>query len=321
VLTLPWVTEIALLALHAGRDDGRRLLEAVWPAAHPYVEAHAAGDGPLAAAAAGVLKTLPVPPPFTTELRLLGGIELRRDGRLVDHPDWVGRERVRSLVACLALLRRGDRDVVVARLWPDRDAKSQLNNFGANLSHLRRVLEPNRRTGAASFLVRVEGTTVELHDGPWFSTDLWQLDELCELARREDREGVPSTALSLMRRAVALWRGGPDALVTEAWGEAEVERRRQQVCRLALRAAELLLAGGDHGEAAEMAEVAIAEHEPSVQPYAVLVSVATAAGDRVATERAVERYRALLEDLALPPAAVEAEVAELRRLAGPDPGP
>ncbi|HEY8545867.1 MAG TPA: BTAD domain-containing putative transcriptional regulator [Acidimicrobiales bacterium] len=221
----------------------------------------------LAKAARSALARLPVPPTARLDLRLLGpAVELRRDGELVDAPEW-RRERVRSLLAHLAVHRPALRERVALDLWPDLDGEAQSRNLRVTLTHLLRVLEPERAERDASFLVRVHGARLELHGGEWLDVDLWRFDAAAARATAADREGRPPAALAAMREALSLWQGDGGELELFEWAGPVVEERRRQLVGLASRAAELLLARGEPEEARAAATVALthAPWEPRAQ--------------------------------------------------------
>jgi DNA-binding SARP family transcriptional activator len=298
VLPLPWLIEVALAEAAAGRNDGWALLESVWPQAQPAVRRHAVSgpSPPLAKAARVALGRLPVPPTGRLELRLLGPIELTRDGQAVDAPEW-RRQRVRALLAALVLQRPVARERLADDLWPDLDARAQSRNLRVTLSHLLRVLEPARGDRDASFLVRPHGPSLLLHAGDWFTTDLWRFDTLWEQATTADADGVPSAALAAMGKAVALWRSDPVELAANDWALPEVEERRLRMVRMAGRAGELLLARGDTEAARQMAEAAL-RCDPWVErAHHVVVGAHRAAGNHRAARAAEERYREALTEL------------------------
>ncbi|HWM15887.1 MAG TPA: BTAD domain-containing putative transcriptional regulator, partial [Microbacterium sp.] len=110
-------------------------------------------------------------------------------------------------------------------LWPALDGGAQSRNLRVTLTHLLRVLEPERAERDASFLVRPHGGGLLLHRGEWLRTDVWEFDDLWHEATDADRDGRPSAALESMVRAVDLWRGDPAELAAEEWALPEVEER------------------------------------------------------------------------------------------------
>ena len=247
-----------------------------------------------------MLARLPVAPPGLLALRLLGPMELRRDGVLVDDPGW-GRERVRSLLAHLVVTGPVSRQRLLDDLWPSLDADAQAANLRVTLAHLRRALEPERAERDASFLVRSHGANLVVHPGEWFGADVWQFDELRRQVDTGD-DGVPSVELDLMRRAVTLWRDQPSEWATEHWALAPVEDRRRSLVRLAVRAGELLLTSDEPDEARRMSAIALGADPWSDRAHHVAVAASVAVDDTRGALDAIERYRATLTDLGHRPA-------------------
>lgn len=295
----PWATELALGAIATDRQDGWRLLDALWPGVQPDVRRRAEDpDDPLQRPARTALARLPVPPRGRLDLRLLGPVELRRDGALIDAPDW-RRERVRSLLAHLVLRPSASREVVAADLWPTLDADAQSRNLRVTLTYLLRVLEPDRAERDATFFVRSHGGGLVLHRGEQLGIDVWSFDERAAAAVDADRQGAPSVALQLMEEAVTLWRDDPAELANEDWALADVEDRRMQVVELAVRAGELQLTKGAPDAARLMAEAALRADAWCDRGHRILVAAHAGLGDRRATARALDRYRATLRDVGL----------------------
>ena len=79
---------------------------------------------------------------MTVEFRLLGPLELLRDGASVA----VGGPRERALLALLVLRANTavGRDRLIDELWPDEPPDSAVNVLQTYVSRLRRVLPPDR---------------------------------------------------------------------------------------------------------------------------------------------------------------------------------
>jgi DNA-binding SARP family transcriptional activator len=305
-LPVPWAAELGVAAVAAGRDDGWALLEATWPDAQPAVARLAGARSgrpaaePLRRAAASVPARLPVPPSAPLELRLLGPTELRRAGALVTAPDW-RRERVRSLLAYLALHGTVQRERVAEDLWPALDAEAQARNLRVTLSYLLRVLEPGRGRRDASFFVRQHGTGLGLHRGRWLTVDVDEFDAHCAAADDAERQGAPASALDHARRAAALWREDPVALASEPWALPLVEARRRRFAAVATRAGELVLARGgadSADEAVALAERALAADPWLERAHRLVVAAHRAGEDTLAARRAAARHRAAVGELA-----------------------
>jgi DNA-binding SARP family transcriptional activator len=330
---LRWITELALAHIDAGRQDGWGLLDAVWPRAQPDVRRHAdavppgpgaspgPGPGPsLGRPARTALSRLPVPPAGRLELRLLGPVSLARDGRLTDAPEW-RRERVRALLAHLTLHGAASRERLGEDLWPGLEPAAQSRNLRVTLTHLLRVLEPDRSERDAAFLVRSHGSGLLLRrEGGYLDTDVWRFDALVRRASDADAAGNPSVALDAMEQAVALWRDDPVELSSHPWAVPEIEGRRLRLVEMATRAGELLLARSDPTRAVAMGEAALRGDPYVERAHRVVIAAHVGSSQHRAAGRAVDRYRDVLAELGTPPAEIDRELARLgRRSDAPSP--
>jgi LuxR family maltose regulon positive regulatory protein len=214
--------------------------------------------------------------------------------------DW-RRERVRSLLAYLALHGTVSRSHLADELWPALDAEAQSRNLRVTLTYLLRVLEPNRGARDASFFVRQHGGNLTLHPGDALTVDVWEFDRLTDAARAADRRGAPAEALDHARAAADLWRADPTELAGEAWALPQVEQRRERFAAAATRAGELLLARGRTDEARALAERALAADPWREGAHRLVVAAHRAAGDDLAARKALTRYREAITDLGIDP--------------------
>jgi DNA-binding SARP family transcriptional activator len=297
-----WLAEVAVAAACAGRDDGWRVLGDAWASLRPAVAALAdrPGGGPGRATARSVLRRLAVPPAGHLGLRLLGPIELDRDGLAVSAPDW-RRERVRLLLAYLALHRNASREQVADDLWPALDAEAQSRNLRVTLTYLLRVLEPDRAPRAASYLVHQQADRLALRTGGALAIDVWEFDEAARRAADANEAGTPAVALDHALRAVELWRGEPTDLVSQPWALAPLEERRRRFAALATRAGELLLARGSAEGAQALAERALAVDPWLEAAHRLVVAANHALGDDLSARRALTRYRDAVREIGLDP--------------------
>ncbi|MDX8141647.1 BTAD domain-containing putative transcriptional regulator [Lentzea sp. BCCO 10_0061] len=138
-----------------------------------------------------------------TELRVLGQVELRVDGRLVE----VGHARQRCVLA--VLLMEANRVVTMEqlldRVWADRlpyKARQVASNY---VSRLRQVLAGDvaiaRRGGG--YALEVDPEAVDLH----------RFHRLVQQARGQE----DAQALALLEEAAGLWRGEPFAGLDSPW--------------------------------------------------------------------------------------------------------
>ncbi len=166
------------------------------------------------------------------EIRLLGGFEVRVDGRLVPSAVWRQR-RAAAIVKLLALepTRARHREQLLDILWPDLDPDSAANNLRVALHHARLGLE---RAGAPAgvFLLR-EGDLVVL--GPRNQT-IVDVETFADEARRAWQSTDPAVAT----RAAALYTGNllPEDPY-EDWAASRREGLHASFLTLLTRLAEL----------------------------------------------------------------------------------
>jgi LuxR family transcriptional regulator, maltose regulon positive regulatory protein len=310
-LPAPWVAELGLAAIAAGRTDGWDLLEETWTVTRSTVANLAErGDDAQRAPARDVLARLPSPPCRHLQLRLLGPVELLGGDGPVDASDW-RRGRVRMLLAYLAINGPISRSQLAFDLWPDLDLDGQSRNLRVTLTYLLRVLEPDRTARDASFFVRQHGNNISLHAGEWLDVDVWAFDDHCARALDADRKGLPSSALHHALRAAELWRDEPVELASEPWAIASVEQRRLRFAAVAVRAGELLLARGNFDQVHELGHKALAVDPWLEAGHRLIVATHRAQGDGLAARRALQRYRDAVHDLGVDTSEATAMVERL----------
>jgi DNA-binding SARP family transcriptional activator/tetratricopeptide (TPR) repeat protein len=168
------------------------------------------------------------------EFRLLGPLEARERGRLVD----LGTPRVRTLLA--ALLLQANRvvtiDELVDRMWGDDPPGNPRRTVQTNVARLRLALG-----GADVVQTRERGYLIEI--------DQWQLDLLRFRALVEQAHPAedPVRRLRLLDQALALWRGEPLAgLTAESLARDEVPRLAEERLAAQEHLVEVRLALGQH---------------------------------------------------------------------------
>lgn len=300
-LPIRWVVELIAAAEAAGSPAPGSLVSAVGPGLRPILrdvaESHAVAE--VAAAAARLASHLPAVPSAPVAIGVLGPLEVRHDGVLVDGPD-VRRRRVRELLSSVVAQRQVRREALSEELWPEHLDGGR--NLRVTLSYAQRVLQPDRPAPDPPYFLRSDGTWLRLEGGEHLEVDAWRLDALLDEAERADQAAEPGQALASYVEALPLWRGEPYQDAPDAgWVEAERTRLRGRFVSGALRASELLLARGDHEGARRAAERATVA-DPVSEPACRLVARAClAAGDRVGAQRAVEACRRALAELGLAP--------------------
>ncbi|PRY35568.1 ATP/maltotriose-dependent transcriptional regulator MalT [Geodermatophilus tzadiensis] len=302
LLPVPWVAELALAIAAAGQDGARALVEDLGPAARTTLRAQAATAPPaLAATARSLLRAIPAVPTVRLHLRVLGPLELRRDGGVVAAPE-LRRERVRQLLGYLLLHDRPTRTAITAELWPDLDDAAAGRNLRVTLTYLQNLLEPDRSELDPPYFLRSAGPVLHLVTDGALEIDVLQFERVLDEAARLEGQGAPSAALPAYLRAVELWGGDLLADVTGAsWLEWERDRVRSLFVSSAVRAGNLLLARGDTSTARTLAERALRGDECSEDAHQLLVAVHLADGDLVDAHRALRRCQQMLRDLGVPP--------------------
>jgi ATP/maltotriose-dependent transcriptional regulator MalT/DNA-binding SARP family transcriptional activator len=305
--------ELAVGLAEVGRPEGRTLLASAGPAAREVVRDLASGqirwaDRPVPPrrrrAARTLLAAVPAPPPRCTYLRVLGSLQLRRDGpdgeEVVD-PE-LRRTRVQALLAYLVSHRRTTRRMIGAALWPDLDERAAGNNLGVTLNHLLRVLEPWRDPGEPSYLLRLDGPAVHLVTDDHLHIDVDEFDAHLAAAAQAEADGAPSVALSHDLAAVALYRDTLHLDVGDAeWLELEREHYKTRFVGAAVRAGQLLLARGEVEKAQTVVYRALTSDRWSEDAYAVLVGAALSRSDRSGARRLLQRCQQALAELGVEP--------------------
>lgn len=143
------------------------------------------------------------------------GLQYRILGRLEAEgpsgPISLGGRRQRAVLALLLLEanRLVTLDRIVDRVWDGRPPASATGTTQAYISHLRRVLEPDRPRGAPSTVLLTQGPGYKLVVEP-AQVDAHRFTQLAEQGAAALAAGDPAEADRLLEEAAALWQG--DAL-------------------------------------------------------------------------------------------------------------
>lgn len=297
-LPLPWTVEVVagLVASGDPRADGtwREVLALVGPAALDELARRAAAGEHHLPGAATLQARLPNTPASTSEILVLGPLEVRHGGRTSAAAE-LRRVRVRQLLEVLVLERSLSRDRALALLWPDLGPDAAAKNLRVTLTHLRKVLEPDRPTGAPGFHLRVDQTTIALHPSPHLRIDAWEVDEL---ERRLDHASELATEREVLTTMVSRWRGLPYADLDDVVDLAgSIERiRRRQVDAL-LRLGELHIAAGTASEARRLALEVLDVDPYSEQAHRLAIAADLRLDDAAGVRRSVARLSAAMEEL------------------------
>ena len=306
-LPLPWSVELAARLAAAGHthghEIGRWLADTLGPAVHRQLRETARSAGSLAAGAAQLLAALPAPPAHRTLIAVIGPMRLTRDGVPVDAPE-LRRARVRQLLSALAVRPVLTRDQAMELLWPGLDPAKAARNMRVTLTHLRRLLEPDRSGGDASYHLRSDGDTIRLLPSAFLSVDLWTLDSLDKRAVQARADGDIDRTAALLADAVALWRGEPLPdlrLVCSTDIEVEVDQVRSRHVGHLLALAELRLVADDAAESFALAERALALEPFDARGHRVALAAALRGRRPAQIAAAHRRVCSALRQLDVPP--------------------
>lgn len=131
-------------------------------------------------------------------------------------------------------------------LWPELDLAGAARNLRVTITRLRRLLEPGRAGGEASYCLRSDSDTIRLVRGEKLTVDLWSFQEFGEADQ--------------LSEAVALWRGEPLPDLAGC-ATAEIAQIRARRVRNLLALGELRLVTADPVKARQLADRAL-ELEP-----------------------------------------------------------
>ena len=225
------------------------------------------------------------------EFSVLGPLEVRDgQGRVVD----LGGPRQRSVLA--RLLVAGGTVVpaerIVDDLWRGEPPPRALGALQAYVSHLRRVVEPDRAPRTPARLL------VSVPPGYALRADPGALDAAAftsELEAAADAE--PARALELLDRALGRWRGPAYVEVAEEpWAQPEAVRLDELRVHARERRVATLLAIGRPAAAVADLEALLLEHRLREESWRLLVLALYRAGRQGDALAALQRARAVLAD-------------------------
>ena len=298
---LPWAMA---LAAAAPEPFGRTLVAALfeWHGERARDALRVIRDDPALGTRAGrLLAAVPRWPDAPVHLAILGPTELRHGPALHDDAGWQ-RERVRSLVAYLAVHGEATREQLVDALWPDLDADAAARNLRVTLTHVHRALEPGRATGEATSILRATGNRLALAGAPHVQTDAARFDDLLEIAERLDRAGLRREALDAYDAALDRWRGPCLADVRyDDWAQPFIQTHTDRFVAACIRSGDLHLADGRLDRARARARAALDADPWSEPAHRLLADAALVADDHAGATVALDRCEAMLAELGARP--------------------
>lgn len=143
---------------------------------------------------------------MTVEFRVLGDVEVRVDGRVLD----IGHARRRCvLVALLIDVNHAvSPEQLVDRVWSDRPPRRARNSLAGYVSRLRRLLLETQGVaisrGPAGYLLSTDPLSVDLH-------------RFRHLAAQAHRMADPVQATALFDEALRMWSGEPFMSLDTPW--------------------------------------------------------------------------------------------------------
>jgi DNA-binding SARP family transcriptional activator len=227
--------------------------------------------------------------------RVLGPLEVSGpDGRPLD----VGGGKPRALLTLL--LADAGRvvpvDRIVATLWGENPPPTVTGTLQAYVSHLRRVLEPDRgpREAPSVLLTRPPGYLLRTDAG---ELDLLRFPELVEEGDRAVAAGDPAHGVVLLDEALALWRGEPLAELGDQPGAGTDRLRLSELqVRARERRCDALLALGRAEAAVTDLQHLVAEHPLRERLWARLITALYVADRQAEALEAGRRCADLLRD-------------------------
>jgi DNA-binding SARP family transcriptional activator len=268
-------------------------------------------DAAVRKGALSLLRAIPSSPAAELAISVLGPVTLMLGGQRVEASE-LRRGRVRQLLAVLVVERTVRRDRAMELLWPDLGVDAASTNLRVTLTHLRKLLEPDRAAGEPGFHLRSDAITISLHASDRLWVDLWEADRLADQLRST---GVDTgQLLTVLDQLTSLLRGEPlsDLAEVPAYDPVREHLHLRHVAAL-LRLGELSLALGDAVRAGECAGRAL-ELEPfDEQAHRLAIAAQLQRRDFDGTDRALARLRTALGELgvdAAPPTDVLTRSAE-----------
>jgi DNA-binding SARP family transcriptional activator len=225
------------------------------------------------------------------EFRILGPLEVRRDGEVVA----IGAAKQRALLVHL-LLRVGHVvpvERLIDGLWGDDPPAQARVTVRSYVSHLRRALEGEDR-GQPIVLTRANGYVLDVDPS---SVDAVRFEQLAAAARGHLDGGQPQAALDALGTALGLWRGQALADVADAVLVRGDITRLEELRRSAEEDRfEALLALGRHADAVAGLDAFTAQNPLRERPRAQRMLALYRSGRAPEALQAYRDFRDLLVD-------------------------
>lgn len=150
-------------------------------------------------------------------------------------PLTLGSARQRAVLSALLLApgRPMTAEELTEAIWPRKAPAGAAGCLHSYVSHLRRILEPQRAPRERDNLLRRQPNGYVLAVAPE-SLDAIRFERLLQEARAQLSAGRPQQAILTVREALALWRGGPHPEVSDYPATVQVVARYEELRLLAL---------------------------------------------------------------------------------------
>lgn len=316
----PHLAELALAAMSTGDQRAARALATLVHDARGVLRSVARHHpDPVGHLAEMELAQTPHRPAHVTHVHVLGSTSVSVGIPPDETTGPIRRKMVRELLLLLVHRRRMRREEIAAMLWPDKDDNAARNNLRATLSHLRSLLEQdgdvtddrsNHGDGSTArpddgppWHVRSDGESVELFASELLVLDVERFEAAVAVARRADRDRLPTPMLAACREAIGWYRGEylADAL-DQDWAFNQRLAHHLDYVDMCVRASELCESRADSlDDAIVFARLAVDAEPLSERAHRALVRALRTRGDVAGARHAYERALQLLEDDGLTP--------------------
>ena len=247
--------------------------------------------------------------PTTLKIYTLGPIQLYFGEELLADAAWANRKHLLLLLYLAAFPGRHSEDVIIDRLWPDKDATSGRNNINTALSSIRKVLKNH---GAEASLLQRDKLGIWLETGPALWHDLEEYRQCLQKARQSADDAERQ---ELLRNVCRISRGPFLGGQYFDWAEPVRQMQEQSLVEALLQLSELCLRQEQYLEALEHSH-RLLEVDPCCQ-NACLTAMRSylALGRAEEAVRMFERIkRSLHEELAIEPVTALIEMRERARI-------
>lgn len=225
---------------------------------------------------------------------LLGPLEVTREGRRLD---LTGPKR-RALLSLLALNlgKPLGRDQIIEALWPTGQTGREDSTLRVHISHIRDVLELQRDGEASVLLTRGSAYMLARER---VAVDVEQFQTLRSEARRI-LDDEPRRALSLLNRALGIWRGRPlQDVEYEDFAQDTIRQLEEARLETVLDRSRVLVSLGEDASAAEDLEVLVRDHPTQERLVMLLMKALYRTGRQPDAIRVARRHLRALRDQGL----------------------